>query len=142
MSGLLLRGAGHCAPARVVTNDDLAARMDTSDAWVVSRTGIRRRHVCDGETQTQLAIEAARLALSRSGVCAEDIGVCIVATMTPESLMPSTACALQRALGLSGDTVCFDMNAACTGLCTRCTRRIACSQRRPVRWRWSSARTR
>ena len=71
MSGLLLRGAGHCAPARVVTNDDLAARMDTSDAWIVSRTGIRRRHVCDGETQTQLAIEAARMALSRSGVRAE-----------------------------------------------------------------------
>lgn len=115
MSGLLLRGAGHCAPAHVVTNDDLAARMDTSDAWIVSRTGIRRRHVCDGETQTQLAIGAARMALSRSGLRAEDIGVCIVATMTPESLMPSTACALQRALGLSGNTVCFDMNAACTG---------------------------
>lgn len=115
MSGLLLRGAGHCMPARVVTNDDLAARMDTSDAWLASRTGIRRRHVCDGETQTQLAIAAARMAISRSGVRTEDIGVCIVETMTPESLMPSTACALQRALGLSEDIVCFDMNAACTG---------------------------
>ena len=75
MSGLLLRGTGHCTPARVVTNDDLAARMDTSDAWIASRTGIRRRHACDGETQTQLAIAAARMALSRSGVRTEDIGV-------------------------------------------------------------------
>lgn len=115
MSGIRLRGCGHCAPARVVTNDDLAQRVDTSDAWIASRTGIRRRHVCETEMQAELCMEAARMALERSGVQAKEIGVCLVATMTPDSLMPSTACALQRELGLSTDTVCFDLNAACTG---------------------------
>ena len=115
MSGVKLRGCGHCVPARVVTNDDLARRMDTSDAWISSRTGIRSRHICGKETQAQLCTEAARMALERAGVRPEEIGVCLVATMTPESLMPSTACALQKALGLAQDTVCFDMNAACTG---------------------------
>lgn len=115
MSGVRLRGCGHCAPARVVTNDDLAQRVDTSDAWIASRTGIRQRHVCETETQAELCSEAARRALARSGVPAKEIGVCLVATMTPENLMPSTACMLQSALNLPQDTVCFDLNAACTG---------------------------
>lgn len=115
MSGVKLRGCGHCAPARVVTNDDLAQRVDTSDAWIASRTGIRQRHVCETETQAELCAEAARRALAHSGVPAKEIGVCLVATMTPENLMPSTACTLQRVLNLPKDTVCFDLNAACTG---------------------------
>ena len=59
MSGVKLRGCGHCVPARVVTNDDLAQRVDTSDDWIASRTGIRRRHVCETETQAELCMEAA-----------------------------------------------------------------------------------
>ena len=115
MNGIRIRGTGHAAPRSIVTNDDLARRMDTSDEWIVSRTGIRRRHHCDGETQTSLCIEAARSALARSGARPEDIGVCLVATMSPERMMPSTACMVQGALGLLTDTLCFDLNAACTG---------------------------
>ncbi|MGN1020929.1 MAG: beta-ketoacyl-ACP synthase 3, partial [Aristaeellaceae bacterium] len=102
-------------PRSIVTNDDLALRMDTSDEWIVTRTGIRRRHHCAGETQTGLCIQAAQAALARSGVRPGDIGVCLVATMSPERMMPSTACMVQGALGLPGDTLCFDLNAACTG---------------------------
>lgn len=115
MNGIKLRGTGHAAPENIVTNDDLARRMDTSDEWIVSRTGIRRRHHCTDETPTQLCVRAARAALQSANVAPEEIGVCIVATMTPESLTPSTACMLQRELGLAHDTACFDLNAACSG---------------------------
>ena len=115
MSGIRIRGAGHCVPEKVVTNDDLARRVDTSDEWIASRTGIRRRHVCEGESQAELCIGAARMALEQAGAAPAEIGVCIVATMTPDTLMPSTACRVQSALGLPEDTLCFDLNAACTG---------------------------
>ena len=115
MNGIKIRGAGHAVPQSTVTNDDLARRMDTSDAWIVTRTGICRRHHCTDETQTGLCIEAARAALARSGARPEDIGVCLVATMSPERMMPATACMVQGALGLPTDTLCFDMNAACSG---------------------------
>lgn len=115
MNGIKIRGLGHCVPEHVVTNDDLAQRMDTSDEWITTRTGIRRRHHVTGETVPEMCISAAKTALERSGVQAEDIGACIVATMSPQNLMPSTACAIQKALGLPGDVLCFDLNAACSG---------------------------
>ncbi len=89
--------------------------MDTSDEWITSRTGIRRRRHCVAESVTELSIRAAQEAMGRAGVAPEDIGVCIVATMTPEEIVPSTACTIQQALGLPEDTLCFDLNAACTG---------------------------
>lgn len=115
MNGIKLRGTGSCVPRHVVTNEDLSRRMETSDAWITSRTGIRRRHHCGDESAAELCVQAARAALSRAGVAPEEIGVCIVATVTPEDLVPSAACTLQQALGLPEDTLCFDLNAACTG---------------------------
>ncbi len=116
MSGIKLRGVGHCVPETVITNHDLGRRIDTSDTWITTRTGIQRRHHCvAGESVTSLCVEAARKALERSGVSPGEIGACIVATLTPETAVPSTACMVQKELGLSEDTLCFDLNAACTG---------------------------
>lgn len=115
MSGIRIKSCGGCAADRIVTNDDLAANIDTSDAWIFSRTGIRQRRCCEQETQLTLCEKAARDALERSGIAPNEIGVCIVATMSPENLMPATSCMLQSALGLEGDTLCFDLNAACSG---------------------------
>ena len=107
MNGIKILGMGRSVPAQVVTNDDMARIVDTSDEWITSRTGIRSRHHCRGETHTQLCREAAQRALERAGVRPEEIGACIVAT--------STACLLQRDLGLPQDIPCFDLSAACTG---------------------------
>lgn len=115
MDGIKIRGTGCCVPAHIVTNLDLSQQMDTSDEWITSRTGIRRRRHCDQEHPTQLCVQAARRAMTRAGVSPDQIGACIVATLTPEYLVPSTACMVQKELGLATDTICFDLNAACTG---------------------------
>ena len=115
MNGIKLRGTGRAVPAGVVTNGDLARRMDTSDEWITSRTGIKRRYRCAAETHTRLCVQAAKSALERAGASPEDIGACIVATVTPDTIVPSAACMLQRELGLPTDIPCFDLNAACTG---------------------------
>ncbi|MFR8331103.1 MAG: hypothetical protein ACLU9S_00995 [Oscillospiraceae bacterium] len=109
MNGIKILGMGRSVPAQVVTNDDMARIVDTSDEWITSRTGIRSRHHCRGETHTQLCREAAQRALERAGVRPEEIGACIVATVTAQSLVPSTACLLQRDLGLPQDIPCFDL---------------------------------
>lgn len=115
MNGIKLISAGHCVPRRIVTNDDLSQRMDTSDEWITTRTGIRRRHHMEEETMQSLCIGAAKNALDRAGIPPDQIGACIVATMTPQTMTPSTACMVQQALGLPEDIPCFDLNAACTG---------------------------
>ena len=115
MNGIKLRGTGRAVPAGVVTNGDLARMVDTSDEWITSRTGIKRRYRCAAETHTELCVRAARTALERAGASPADIGACIVATVTPDTIVPSAACMLQRELGLPTDTPCFDLNAACTG---------------------------
>ena len=116
MSGIKLLGTGSAVPSKVVTNDDLAKIVDTNDEWISTRTGIRSRRYCaEGESHTSLCLAAARQALGRAGVKPEEVGVCIVATLTPDYLTPAAACLLQRELGLSEDTVCFDLNAACSG---------------------------
>ncbi len=115
MNGIKIRGTGRCLPERVLTNDELARTMDTSDEWIVTRTGIQQRRICSTETHTGLCAAAARAALERAGVLPEQIGVCVVATMTPDTLIPSAACRIQKALGLPYDVVAFDLNAACTG---------------------------
>ena len=115
MNGIKIRGTGRCVPEKIVTNEDLAKIVDTSDEWITTRTGIRRRHHCTTETHTTLCVGAARAALEKAGITPDQIGACIVATVTADTLVPSAACVLQRELGLPCDIPCFDLNAACTG---------------------------
>ena len=116
MNGLKLISTSSAMPAGVVTNEDLTKIVDTSDEWITSRTGIHIRRRCgEGESHTQLCLAAARQALERSGISPEEIGVCLVATFTADHLNPATACILQKELGFPEDTVCFDLNAACSG---------------------------
>ena len=115
MNGIKLRGTGRCVPANTVTTDDLAQLVDTNDAWITARTGIRSRYRCTTETHTDLCVNAARAALKKAGVSPAEIGACIVATVSADTVVPSAACMLQKALGLPEDTPCFDLNAACTG---------------------------
>ena len=115
MNGIKICGTGRAVPEKVVTNQDLEKIVETNDEWITSRTGIQRRHHCTGETHTSLCVSAAKAALDRAGVSPDQIGACIVATVTADTLVPSAACMLQRELGLPTDTPCFDLNAACTG---------------------------
>jgi len=108
-------GTGSAVPARVVTNDDFAAVMDTSDEWIYTRTGIRSRHVADAETAATLAIAASRRAIDAAGIGVADIGLVICATVTHEYATPSLACILQRDLGLCEEVLAFDVNGACSG---------------------------
>lgn len=115
MNGIKIKGTGRCVPEKTVTNDDLARIVDTSDQWITTRTGIRRRHHCATETHANLCAGAAKAALARAGVAPEQVGACIVATVSADTAVPSAACLLQRELGLPEDIPCFDLNAACTG---------------------------
>ena len=116
MNGIKIRGTGRSVPGKLVTNQDLERIVDTSGEWIASRTGIQTRRHCAGEeTFSSITAEAARRALEDAGVPPDQIGACIVATVTPETLVPSAACTLQRELGLPGDIPCFDLSAACTG---------------------------
>ncbi len=108
-------GTGRCLPQRILTNADLERRVDTSDEWITTRTGIRRRHIAGrGETTSRLAAEAGRRALAMAGVAPEELGLIIVGTISSEIAMPSCACLVQRELGAS-HAFAFDINAACCG---------------------------
>ena len=108
-------GAGSALPKRRVTNDELAQTVDTSDAWIVERTGIRSRYLAgDGETTASLATDAALKALASAGVDATDIGLIVLATATPDQTFPSSATKVQAALGID-DCIAFDVHAVCTG---------------------------
>ena len=116
MNGIKLLSTGSALPRRAVTNDDMARIVDTNDEWIATRTGIRSRYHCtEGESHTTLCLAAAKQALERSGIGPEQIGVCVVATLSQDFLTPAAACILQRELGFPEDTVCFDLNAACSG---------------------------
>lgn len=113
---IAILGTGSNAPARVLTNDELSRRVDTSDEWIFTRTGIRERRIADeGDSVASLAAAAARFALADAGLEASDIDLLIVATCTPDLPMPSTACLVQTALGMRERAACLDLNAACTG---------------------------
>jgi 3-oxoacyl-[acyl-carrier-protein] synthase-3 len=102
-------------PATRVSNEELAKRVDTSDAWIVERTGIRSRYVAgEGETTASLAAAAARKALEHAGVQASDIDLIVLATATPDQTFPSSATKVQAALGIA-DCIAFDVHAVCTG---------------------------
>ena len=111
----VLVGTGSALPARAVSNAELAQTVDTSDEWIVERTGIRNRYIAgEGETTSTLATEAARQALAAAGLVPADIGLIIVATATPDQTFPASATQVQHALGCNGG-VAFDVAAVCSG---------------------------
>ena len=110
-----IAGTGSYLPERVLTNADLEKMVDTSDEWIVARTGIRERRVAaEGQTTGDLAFEAATRAMQAAGVEASEIELIVVGTTTPDIIFPSTACLLQHRLGANG-CAAFDVNAACSG---------------------------
>ena len=110
-----IAGTGSTSPARVMTNNDFATFLDTSDEWIVERTGIRERRVAsNGEGTASMGAEAARRAMADAGMTAADIDLLICATITPELPFPATACIIQNELGM-GNTPAFDLSAACSG---------------------------
>lgn len=109
-----IMGTGSYLPENIVTNDDLAKIMDTSDEWIASRTGIRARHLVKEETTAQMSAEAAKKALDEAGMKAEDLDLIIVGTLSGDYVTPSTACEVQAILGAE-KAVAFDINAACSG---------------------------
>jgi 3-oxoacyl-[acyl-carrier-protein] synthase-3 len=110
-----IAGIGSYLPEKVVTNKDLEGMMETSDEWIRERTGIKRRHIAgDHETTASISIEAARRAMEMAGVTAEDLDLIVVGTCTPDKVIPSTACIVQRELGAKGCPA-LDVNAACSG---------------------------
>src|SRR6188508_967503 len=111
----VVKGTGSALPDRRVDNAELAEMVETSDEWIVERTGIRSRHIAaDGETTATLAVEACRKALEAAGLEPEDIGLIVLATATPDQTFPSTATKVQAALGIN-DCIAFDVHAVCTG---------------------------
>ncbi len=111
----VIAGVGSALPKRCVTNAELAETVDTSDEWIVERTGIRSRYIAgEGETTATLATEACRRALEQAGVDASEIGLIVLATATPDQTFPSSATKVQAALGIA-DCVAFDVHAVCTG---------------------------
>lgn len=111
----VILATGSRLPDRVVTNDDLSRMVDTSDDWIVQRTGIRERHIAaDGETTGDLAVAAARQAMERAGVGPDDIDLVIVATSTPDNTFPATAVEVQARLGIRAGAA-FDVQAVCSG---------------------------
>lgn len=112
--GTKIIGTGSCLPETIVTNDDLAKIMDTSDEWISTRTGIKERHLAKDETTAGMSAAAARKAMENAGVTAQDIDLIIVGTVTADHITPSCACEVQAAIG-ADNAVAFDINAACSG---------------------------
>jgi 3-oxoacyl-[acyl-carrier-protein] synthase III len=112
----VILGTGSYAPERILTNEDLARMVDTSDEWIRARSGIRERRIAGPQEATSdMAVQAGRRALEDAGVAASEIDLLVVATMTPDYQMPSAACIVQHKLGLPTAAACFDLNAACSG---------------------------
>ncbi len=109
-----LLGTGSYAPSYTLTNEDLEEMVDTSDEWISTRTGIKRRHISKGESCSDLALEASQKALDQAGIEPGEIDVIIVATLTPDTIFPATACWIQKKLEIQ-DCLSFDISAACSG---------------------------
>lgn len=114
MKNVQILGTGSYVPSNIVTNDMLSQYVETSDEWIVSRTGIKTRYISKDETTTELAINAAKLALQDSNTTADEIELIIVATITQDTLTPSTACNVQAAIGAK-NAMAFDISSACSG---------------------------
>ena len=114
MDGIKVLSTGYYAPENILDNFDLEKMVETSDDWIVSRTGIKKRHISKGEDCTEMAYQAALQAIEK--IDKNKIGIIICATMTPDYFTPSTACLLQERLGLNDhEVMCFDLSAACSG---------------------------
>jgi 3-oxoacyl-[acyl-carrier-protein] synthase-3 len=112
----VITGTGSFVPEKLLSNDDLAKMVDTSDEWITTRTGIKVRHIAsDKETTVTLAVEAGKKALAQAKLAPKDIEVIMIATITPEMVFPSTACFVQKALGAE-NAFAFDLGAACSGV--------------------------
>ena len=110
-----IRGVGAYLPARILTNDDLARMVETSDDWIRERTGIRERHIAaEGELTSDIAVAAARLALERAGIAPAEVDLIVLATTTPDQTFPATATAVQAKIGM-GEGAAFDVQAVCSG---------------------------
>lgn len=114
MKGVKILGVGHYCPKNIVTNKKLESIVETTDEWIVKRTGIRERRISNGENTLDLAYNASVEALKRSGCKAEEIDLIVLATTSPDRIMPSTACSLQAKLGCK-NAAAFDISAACSG---------------------------
>ena len=113
---IAILGTGSYAPAKILTNAELSAMVETSDEWIQTRTGIRERRIAGPDERTSdLATAAARAAMTDAGVTAEQIDLVIVATVTGDMPMPATACIVQHKLGIAAHAACFDVAAACSG---------------------------
>jgi 3-oxoacyl-[acyl-carrier-protein] synthase-3 len=116
MASVIIAGVGAYAPERVLTNDDLTKMVETSDEWIVSRSGIRERHIAaPDEACSDLGIKAAAAALKDANIDASEVDLLIVATATPDYPLPSTACVVQHKLGVPPHATAFDIAAACSG---------------------------
>jgi len=113
--GVTIAGTGSYLPEKILTNDDLSKFVETSDEWIVTRTGIKERRIAaEGENTSHLASKASLKALEQAGIAAEDIDLIIVATITPDTFTPATACYVQDQIG-AHKAVAFDISAACSG---------------------------
>jgi 3-oxoacyl-[acyl-carrier-protein] synthase-3 len=111
----VVQGCGAYLPERIVTNDELAKKMDTSDEWIQQRTGIKQRHIAaEGEFTSHLAIKAAERALAHAGLTGADLDLIVLATATPDETFPATATTVQKALGMHKGAA-FDLQAVCAG---------------------------
>src|SRR5689334_3246271 len=115
LRGATIVGTGRALPDHRLTNADLEKIVETSDEWIVTRTGIReRRQIQPGDNNSDYAVRAAQLALAMGGLTAQDVDHILVATVTPDRILPSMACTIQNQLGAS-HAACLDVNAACSG---------------------------
>jgi 3-oxoacyl-[acyl-carrier-protein] synthase-3 len=115
MTHARIAGIGSYLPEKIVTNKDLEKTMDTSDEWIQERTGIKQRHIAgDDETTSTLGLEAARRAMADAGIGPDDVDLIVVGTCTPDKIFPSTACIIQRRLGIKGCGA-MDVSAVCSG---------------------------
>lgn len=116
MSSARIIGTGSYLPEYILTNAELEKRVDTSDEWIVSRTGIRERHIAaEGETTSDLATAAGRAALEAAGISPNQLDLILVATTTPDFIFPSVACLVQQKLGITNACPAFDIQAVCSG---------------------------
>ena len=116
MTNTIILGTGSYTPENLVTNNKLSETVDTSDEWIVKRSGIRARHIAaEGEATSDMAVEAAKRAIEAAGISPNDLGGIIVATTTPDLTFPSTAAIVQAKLGIDNQCMAFDIQAVCSG---------------------------
>lgn len=114
MEGIIIKGIGAYTPSKIVTNDDLSKIVETSDEWIRSRTGIKERRISQGEDTSYMGIKASEKAIELANIQREDIDLIVFSTCTPDMFIPSSACIVQKEMGLK-NAVAFDLNAACSG---------------------------